>query len=573
MQTNGVSVLRDIRAEQRGLFGAVAIFSFAINLLMLTGPIYMMQVYDRVLSAQSESTLVALSLIAVFLFAMMGLFDVVRGAILARVAARVQDRLDKIVFFAVLDHNRANPKSAPHTGLNDVETLHRVMSSPAVHALFDVPWVPVFLIALWAFHPSMFALAVAGGILLVAISLVNQKLVKQPAAIGMQSLQKSDRQLNRVLGSSDVVHASGMEDACFQRWRKDREQAVAAHLVTADRGGSLTSLSRTFRLILQSAMLGLGAFLVINGALSAGAMIAASVLLGRALAPIESLIGQGALLTRGKQAWTSLAELLGTAIPADDSPGIAPRDVSLTLDQVTVIPPAERKAVLRMVSFELKGGDACGIIGPSGAGKTSLARTMTGLWQPAAGTATLGGVQLDKLGRQRRSQLIGYVPQSVTLFEGTIAENIARLSPDPDFTAVERAAQQAGVANIIEALPDGYDTAIHPDRLPFSGGEVQRIGLARALYGDPMLLILDEPNANLDNDGADALNTTIRDLRSNDRMIVVIAHRPSAIQECNLLLMIENGSRKAFGPKEDVLKKVVKNHAKIKTARINGGIS
>ncbi|MEO0357539.1 MAG: type I secretion system permease/ATPase, partial [Pseudomonadota bacterium] len=566
-------LLRKIRTEQSGLYGAVAVFSFGINILMLTGPLYMMQVYDRVLSSQSESTLVALSLIALFLFAIMGLFDIVRGAVLARVAARVQDRLDRIVFFAVLDHSRHHPKSPPHAGLRDVEALHRLMSSPAIHALFDIPWVPVFLLALWVFHPAMFALAVLGGGILIGVSLLNQYLAKVPNGQSLKSLQKSDRQLNQILANSDVIYASGMEDACFKRWENNRQQAVSHQLTAADRGGGLASLSKTLRLILQSAMLGMGAWLVIHAALSPGAMIAASVLLGRALAPIEALIGQGALVQRGRQAWASLSDLLDGASVETSTTGIAPRDVTLKLDQVTVVPPGERKAILRMVSFDLTGGDACGIIGPSGAGKTTLARVLTGLWHPAAGSVALGGVPLDKLGRDNIQRCIGYVPQSVTLFDGTIAENIARLAEKPDQTAVEKAAVAAGVAPLIEQLPDGYDTVINPDRLPFSGGEVQRIGLARALFGDPALIVLDEPNANLDTQGAEALNANIKSLRAENRILIVIAHRPAAIQECNLLMMIEDGTRKAFGPKEEILRKVVKNHADIKRKRTLKGIS
>jgi ATP-binding cassette subfamily C protein len=324
--------------------------------------------------------------------------------------------------------------------------------------------------------------------------------------------------------------------------------------------------------LLQSAMLGLGAYLVLQGELTPGAMIAGSVLMGRALAPIEMAIGQWALVERARKGWDNLAQLL-TEVPVEAERTQLPRPkANLEVTQLTVVAPGEQQAALRLVSFAMKPGQACGVIGPSGSGKSTLARALTGVWRPAGGKIRLDGAALDQYGPDVLGQHIGYLPQRVTLFDGTIAENIARLSPNPDPAMIVEAAKKADAHNMILKLPNGYDTRVTAAGGRLSGGQMQRIGLARAMYGDPVLLVLDEPNSNLDNEGSEAVNKAIRTFKQEGKSVLIMAHRPAAIKECDLLLMIENGTRTAFGPKEEVLRQKVQNHQQIQRNAGPGGV-
>ncbi|MEL7178945.1 MAG: ATP-binding cassette domain-containing protein, partial [Pseudomonadota bacterium] len=342
----------------------------------------------------------------------------------------------------------------------------------------------------------------------------------------------------------------------------------------ADASGTFTALTKAFRLFLQSAMLGLGAYLVLINELSPGAMIAGSILLGRALAPIELLVGQWALFQRGREGWRNLSVLLGQ-IPAEAPRTELPKPAArISAEQVTVVPPGEAQAALRMINFTAGPGQAVGVIGTSGAGKSTLARVLTGVWQPAGGKIRLDGAALDQYDPDVLGQHVGYLPQRVQLFDGTIKENIARMSMAPDDAKVIAAAKTADAHDMILRLPDGYDTQVSATTGRLSGGQIQRVGLARALYGDPVIVVLDEPNSNLDNDGSIALNKAIKALKAAGKIVFIMAHRPSAIQECDLLLMIENGTRRAFGPKDEVLAEMVKNHGDIqRSAGKAGGVS
>jgi ATP-binding cassette, subfamily C, bacterial len=358
------------------------------------------------------------------------------------------------------------------------------------------------------------------------------------------------------------VQALGMTSSGLGRWRRLRDRALAAQLGSSDRVGIFSTTTKTFRFFLQSAVLGLGAYLVIHGEMSAGAMIAASILLGRALAPVEQAIGGWPLVLRARRGWESLRPLLAAPEPAPPMALPKPR-AKVVLDQVTVFPPETQKASLRMLSLALGPGQALGVIGLSASGKSTLARTLTGLWRPAAGAIRLDGASLDQYGAETLGRNIGYLPQDVVLFDGTVAENIARLDESPDPAAVVAAAKKAGAHEMILGLPQGYDTPVAVGGARLSGGQRQRIGLARAFYGDPVLLVLDEPNAHLDAAGADALNAAIRQAKVEGQAVVVMAHRPAGIAECDLILVLEDGAAKAFGPRDEVLKAQVRNHAQI----------
>jgi len=563
-QERGLQELRGIRRESRGLYWAVGLFSFFTNLLMLTGPLYMLQVYDRVLSSRSEATLVALSVLVFFLYGMMGLLDLVRSRIMARVGARFQDRLDDRVFNASIRRSATRSDEAASTGLRDLEFVQRFLTSPVMIAFFDLPWTPLFLAGIAIFHPWLGLLAVCGGAFLVMIALISQHMQKAPVMEYGRAAHQAETVASRLRAESEMVQAMGMQKAALARWKTARVAALDGQIRSSDVSGGFTSLTRSSRLLLQSAMLGLGAYLVLQDNLSPGAMIAGSILLGRALAPIEVLIGQWGVAQRARQGWRSLAVLLGNTPPEVARMELPRPKARLEVQQLTVIPPEERQAALRMVSFDVTPGQALGVIGPSGAGKSTLARAITGLWTPASGRIRFDGATLDQYDPEKLGQYIGYLPQKVELFDGTIAENIARLESNPDAQNVVKAAQLAAAHEMILKLPDGYDTQMNAHGSKLSGGQMQRIGLARALYADPVLLVLDEPNSNLDNDGSAALNAAIRAVKARGGAVMIMAHRPAAIQECDKLLVLDQGARVAFGPRDEVLQKTVKNAAQLK---------
>ena len=568
----GKAELQDARRESRGLYWAVGVFSFFVNLLMLTGPLYMLNVYDRVLSSRSFETLVTLSVLVAFLYAMMGILDYVRGRVMARVGARFQTRLDRRVFGAVLRATTLNkaPQEAL-TGLRDLEAVQRMITSPALMALFDLPWAPFFFLAIFIFHPMMGLLAVAGAVVLVTVAEFDQISSRKPLERANAATFTAEQIGAQIRNESEMVHSLGMREAAFDRWQVARGASLDATIGASDASGSYTSGTKSFRLFLQSAMLGLGAYLVLMGQLPPGAMIAGSILLGRALAPLELIVGQWPVFQRGREGWRKLSILLGSVAPEPARTALPQPAAQLLADQVSVVPPGEQVAALRMISFEAKPGQAIGVIGTSGAGKSTLARVLTGVWQPAAGKIRLDGAAMDQYDPDELGKHIGYLPQRGQLCDGTIKENIARMSMTPDDAAVVKAAQKAAAHDMILKLPDGYDTQVSGHASRLSGGQIQRIGLARAMYGDPVVLVLDEPNSNLDNDGSMALNAAIRAQKADGKIVFIMAHRPAAIQECDMLLVIDNGMRRAFGPKDDVLADMVKNHGQIKRSTGKGG--
>ncbi|MCU0907930.1 MAG: type I secretion system permease/ATPase [Rhodobacteraceae bacterium] len=562
----GRAELAAARRGVRALIWAAALFSVFVNLLMLTGPIYMLQVYDRVLGSRSEATLVALTLIVVYLYGLMAILDLARGRLMTRAAARLKMALEARVFRAVLRRSAVlGERSGGQPGtLRDLDAVWRMVASPALAALFDLPWTPIFLAGIFLFHPWLGWLAVGGGALLMAFTLANQSLTRRPVAEAAQVGDAAERMGEQLRSEAETVQSLGMSGAVFARWEALRARAMGAQLAGTDRGGLFGAGTKAVRLFLQSAMLGLGAFLVLRGELSAGAMIAASILMGRALAPVEQAIGGWDAIHRGQQGWRALARLLGEVPPDHRRTAMPVPEARLVADNLSVVPPGEKIATLRMVSFTLEPGQALGVIGQSGSGKTTLARAVTGVWGAAAGRLRLGGVPVEQYDPDRLGRLIGHLPQRVTLFDGTIAENIARFDPQARDEDIVRAAQRAAAHEMIVAFPDGYDTRVTAAGGRLSGGQIQRIGLARALYGDPVLLVLDEPNSNLDNDGSEALNAAIRAAKADGRSVMIMAHRPAAIRECDTILILEGGLRRAFGPRDEVLMQHLQNFGEVR---------
>jgi len=568
----GLPELRAARRSLRGLFWFAALFSIFVNLLMLTGPIYMLQVYDRVLGSRSVETLVALTALVAFLFILMGILDFARARIMGRAGARFQGLLERRVFDAVLRRAAVSPDDRSAGGLNDLRSVQGLLTSPVFMAFFDIPFTPLFLAGIWIFHPWLGMLALGGGAILILVALANQITTRHAQADAARANQHADALASQIQTEAETVQATGMRGAAFNRWQKVRGSALGQQMSASDNAGLFTTSTKAFRLFLQSAMLGLAAFLVLRGELTPGAMIAGSILLGRALAPIEMLVGQWPAVQRARQGWSGLATLLERVHPEGERTELPQPRAHLAVLGVTVVPPGDRQPALRGVNFTLEPGRALGVIGPSGAGKSTLARAVTGLWAPASGRVQLDGASLDQYAPDTLGRHIGYLPRRVQLFEGTIAENIARLAETPNAEAVVAAARRADAHQMITGFPDGYDTRITAGGGRLSGGQIQRIGLARAMYGDPVILVLDEPNSNLDNEGSDAVNTAIRSFKKEGKSVIIVAHRPAAIKECDMLLMLEGGSVRSFGPKDDVLREVVNNRSQITDAAGKGGV-
>jgi ATP-binding cassette, subfamily C, bacterial len=560
--SRGRTELRAAQLDQRGLLWAVAAFSIVVNLLQLTGSFYMLQIYDRVLVSRSEPTLVAISVLTAFLFLALGVLDHARARIMAKIGARMQQRMDRRVFAAALRQLNLWPNDQPALAAQrDLEALQRLWASPVLLAVFDIPWIPLFFLALWAFHPDLAVLALGGAAMLIALTYLNQRMTRPALAIANIQGMAAGRLADHLKSEAETVQGLGMATAGFDRWQKARTDALVAAIEADNQGGLYSNLSRVFRMLLQSAMLGLGAWLVIRGELSAGAMIAASILLGRALAPIEQAIGQWSTVTRAQQGWVRLVQLLTNMPEASPKTKFPRPKAELSVQYLTVIAPNASQPALRSVSFDLAPGQALAVLGPSGAGKSSLARAITNLWRPANGKIRLAGATLDQYDPETLGGYIGYLPQRITLFDGSIAENIARLDANAKPEAIFAAAKRAAAHEMILQLPEGYDTQISQNGGRLSGGQMQRIGLARALYGDPVLLVLDEPNSNLDHEGDLALTQAIRTTKAAGGAVLVMAHRPAALQECDFVLILEDGIRRAFGPRDAVLREAIKNHA------------
>jgi ATP-binding cassette subfamily C protein len=555
-------LLSEALARHRPALLLVALFTSFVNLLGLTGSLFMLQVYDRVLPSRSEPTLVLLLLLVVLLYGSMALLDLIRGQVGGRIGAALQSDLDGSVFQATLMPPPDAGKEAA-TGLYDLEAVRKFLSSPVAFAIFDLPFAPLFLGAIFLFHPSLGWLATAGGIVLVCLMLANQRSSRAPAEVASRTAAGSVRVAEQVRQNADTIRSLGMAGAATQRWRKERDTALQAEIVLSDRNGSYGAVVKALRLLLQSAMLGLAAWLVMRGEMTAGGMIASSILMGRALQPVEQLVGGWSSVVRATKGLAALKTLLGAVAAEPARTRLPTPEARLAVTDLTVVPPGEQKPTLSRVTFAIGPGQAMGVIGESAAGKSSLARTLVGLWKPVVGEVRLYGARLDQYGPEDLARSIGYLPQEVVLFDGTVAENIARLEASPSSEEVIRAATLAGAHEMILGLPKGYDTPVGATGAKLSGGQKQRIGLARALYLNPAIVVLDEPNSNLDAAGSEAVNGAIRTLKADGRVAIVMAHRPAALAECDLLLMLKNGQVAGFGPRDEVLRSVVANHAKI----------
>lgn len=539
-------------------FGGVAIFSGLVNLLYLTGSLYMLQVYDRVLTSRSVATLVALSLIVLAAFLLQGVLDGLRSRMLARIGARFDEMLAPRAYQVVTDlplrGARGGEVVAP---VRDLDQIRGFLSGLGPTALFDMPFMPIFLIVTFLLHPLLGWLTVFGGIVIIGLMLMTERRSQPPAKALAEVAAHRHSLVEATRRNAEAVAALGMRRSFLERYTKISERHVAETLRGSDVVSGLGAAAKVFRMILQSASLGLGAFLAIRGEISAGSIIAASILTSRALAPIETAVSHWKLFVAARQAYHRLERSL-ELVPAPEPrlPLPAPAK-SVTTEDIVVAPPGQTKPVLAGVSIRLAAGDAVGIIGPTGSGKSTLARALVGVWPLLKGSVRLDGAALEQWGDQL-GQHVGYLPQDVELFDGTVAENIARFVVDPDPAAIIAAAKAAAAHDLILSLPKGYDTRIGEAGAALSGGQRQRVALARALHGDPFMVVLDEPNANLDNEGDEALNTAIRSIRARGGIAVMITHRPSGLAAVNLVAVLKDGRIAAFGPRDEVLQSFVR---------------
>lgn len=562
----GMPELRRARRVGMSLLGPVFLFSVFVNMLMLTGPLFMLQVYDRVLGSRSEETLLALFLLVGLLYLLMGFIDYARGRVLGRFGARFQTALDDRVFGAVMKRAVSSQYRSGHTsGLRDLETIQTVFTSPAMLSLFDLPWTPVFILAIFIFHPLLGWMAIGGAAFLIILMLLNNWMTKKKTSQAQSFSQSAQAFADEARQASDIVYSQGMSASITSRWHTLRERALKHVLYASDWTGLFSAFTKAFRLFLQSAMLAAGAWLVLQSELTPGAMIAASILLGRALAPIEQSIGQWSLVQKALSGWKALADLLASTPRQEATISLPVPDAQLVVDNLSVYTEYTKRPILTNMSFSVQPSTVLGCIGMSGAGKSTLAKALLGLMPPVVGEIRFGGATIDQYDADDLGHLIGYLPQHVILFSGTIADNIARMSIQPDEKKIIEAAQRANAHDMIVSLPDGYQTIVQEHGGQLSGGQRQRIALARALYSDPVLLILDEPNSALDAKGSHALNQAIKAFKNSDRTVIIMTHSPVAIGECDRLLVLDHGVIKADGPRDEVLRSMAGHSSKVKS--------
>jgi len=569
MRAGPVAELTAALASCRGAFVATGLISGMSNVLMLTGAMFMLEIYDRVLPSRSVPTLVGLGILAIGLYIALGLLDLIRGRILIRIGISLDEALSERIYQTIVRLpsmvGLRNDGSGP---IRDLDSVRSFLGGLGPIALFDLPWIPAYLAICFAFHFWIGMTAAAGAFLLVIFTLLTELFGHTPMITAGKLAQSRNAMLESSRRNSEVLVAMGMVPHLTTRWSKINRDFLASNMRASDVTGGFGAISKVLRLVLQSAVLGVGAYLVINQQASAGIIIAGSILSARALAPIDIAIAHWKGWVSARQSWYRLRTLLATLPPiADPMPLQAPQK-TVVLENVSVVPPGAQKAVVSDLSLKLQRGNGLGVIGPSASGKTSLARMLVGYWTPTRGKIRFDGASLDQWGPDVLGRYIGYLPQDVELLGGTVAQNISRFEPDADPKAIRAAAADAGVHDMIVSLENGYDTQVGEQGAALSAGQAQRIALARALYRDPFLVVLDEPNSNLDAEGDAALTQAVLAIRARGGIVVVIAHRPSAVAGVDLVLAMSKGRPLAFGPKDEVLSKVLHREPPPQTLKV-----
>ncbi len=545
----------------RAAFASTALFSCLVNILMLTGPLFMLQVYDRVLTSGSVPTLVALTGIVIALYAYYGFLEYLRARILVRIGRRVEERLRDRVFDSMAEHALRRTQGIGGQPINDLATIRQFLSGQGPFAFLDMPWVPIYLLVIFLMHWLLGVAAVIAAIVIFILAVWSEKATRGPLAEANSAIVKSSIMTDESRRNSEALHSLGMRGAIRKKWSDMQQLALDHQTVANDVGGSLSAASRVLRLMVQSGILALGAFLALQHEISAGAMIAASIIMGRALAPVEQAVASWQQFLGFRKAIERLGSILASVPAVANRMKLPAPTGRLEVENLIVQMPGTEKPVLHGITFAVEPGKGIGVIGPTGAGKSTLARALVGVMPITRGTVRLDGATHDQRDIDEAGKLIGYLPQDIQLFDGTAAQNIARFDVNADPAKIVQAAQLANVHDLIMRLPMGYDTALGENGARLSAGQRQRVALARCLFGDPVLFVLDEPNSNLDAEGEAALDRAIRVSMERGASVVVIAHRPSALASIQQILVLSEGRTVALGPRDEILKKVLNRPA------------
>jgi PrtD family type I secretion system ABC transporter len=539
---------------------SMVLFSFVINLLYLTSPLFMMQIYDRVLASANIPTLVGLLLITSLLFLFFGLLDYIRSQALSAHGEITADSLaEKAYTTSVLNNCDKSPSHDKKQALADVGTLRSFLTSPTFAAVFDLPWAPIFLLVIFGLHPMLGLFAVIACIVLASLAFLNERLSRKQLqeATGLSIL--ANERAQSAQRNAVALRGNGMVDNMQKHWQKSDSDARTVALKGTNINGRFSTATKTLRMMIQSLMLGLGAYFVIKGELSSGSIIACTVILSRALSPLESILGSYSSVVRARDSWDSIKTWLFEEDTDTEKHELPAPKASLSIQELSVFAPNDNtKFIIKNIQLALKAGDVLGISGHSGSGKSTLAKALVAAWPAAKGKVCLDGADIQQWTREQLGQHIGYLPQEIELFDGTVTDNIARFSDDDDFSKVLNASELAGTHQLILELKEGYNTRLGPEGHALSSGQKQRIALARALYNDPFLIVLDEPNSNLDSEGEQRLNNTIELLQKQNRVVIFVSHRPQLLEKANMLLVMQKGEMKAFGSPADIINAVKK---------------
>lgn len=529
--------------------------SGVINILALTGAIYMLQIYDRALTSGSVPTLLWLSAIAIGLYLFQGMFDILRSQILVRFSANIDSKISPLVHKVVIDMPRFgySPAEASERS-KDVDTVRTFLSGAGPVALFDLPWIPIYLVFVWLLHPVLGMLTVGGAVFLGCLTLVAELLSRRHAKEMTRAAVNRNVIADNHIRNGDVLYSMGMTDRALQLFERANRRHLDTQTATSDISGTFAGLSKVLRMMLQSAILGVGAYLTIKGEMSAGSIIASSIVTGRALAPVDQAIAQWKGVVAARRSWGRIKDTLAVLDNPDTRFDLPTPSQELSLENITTVAPLSGTVLLSDISLTLKAGQALALIGPSGGGKTTLVRSILGIWPVLRGAVRIDGADLKQWPTEFFAANVGYLPQEVSLMDGSIAENISRFNPESDARKIFHAARAAGVHDMIVRMPSGYQTQIGPSGQALSAGQRQRIALARALYGDPFIVVLDEPNSNLDAEGEEALARAIVKVRERKGIVIMVAHRPSALQPVDMVGVVQGGKLVSFGPKEELIK-------------------
>ena len=544
----------------RGALISVFLFSCIVNILMLTGPIFMLQVYDRVLTSGSVPTLLALSMIVLGLYLYYGFLEHLRARVMTRISRQFEERLRSRVFDTMAKLALHKVPGIGGQPLVDLQTIRQFVGGPGPLAFFDMPWVPCYLLIIFLLHNWLGVAGLISAIVIFCLAILTDRATKAPLSEASSAMARANILTDEVRRNSEAMHALGMRAALRRKWESLQQDALDQQTTAGDKGGRYSAASRVVRLLVQSGILALGAYLAIHGEISPGGIIAASIIMSRGLAPIEQAVGNWQQFQGYRKASGRLSEVL-QKVPAETERMRLPDPKGLVeAEGLTVAIKGNEKPLLHNLNFRVQPGQGLGVIGPTGAGKSTLARVLVGVVEPTSGTVRLDGATPEQRSSEDLGRVVGYLPQDVQLFDGTVAQNISRFAEQPKPEDIVAAAQLANVHDLIMRLPKGYDTPLGENGARLSAGQRQRVALARALYGNPATLVMDEPNSNLDADGEAALDRAIRASLARGASVIVVAHRPSALHAIHSVLVLSEGRQVAYGPRDEVLKKVTRQN-------------